>query len=106
MFVVYFSLFPFQRNIREWLFVLWNEGNGGLVTNRQRKVHNFSVDDVFTAFHLQIFHSALFCFFDFARFPSANKKKESGKLLVVELFYYSNESVLISACCDVMLLFW
>jgi hypothetical protein len=42
-----------------------------------------------------------------ARFRSANKKKEeSGKLLVVQLFYYSNESVLISAGCDVVLLFF
>ena len=56
--------------------------------------------------HFTCKFSVLFCFASApARFPCANKKKESGKVLVVELFYYSNESVLIIAGCDVMFFF-
>jgi hypothetical protein len=54
---------------------------------------------------LQIYRLALFCFRLAPVFVAQIKKEESGKLLVVELFYYSNESVLISAGCDVVLLF-
>ena len=69
--------------------------------SERRRVHNFKVDDVFTAFYLQIFSSLLLlCFFESLSLQINAKGGE--ELLVVELFIIQmNQFLSAHQCCFV-----
>lgn len=82
----------------------WKRGKGNKQledSKRRRRVHNFTVDDVFTAFHLQI----SLCYASVDSFFLAIYISEQEKLSAVELFIIQmNQFLSALRCCFIFFL--